>query len=449
MTGNVEMPHALLINPPVYDFALYDLFHKPLGLMHIGRWLEEAGFGVEIVDALDVNDEPSQAILGMPRRLSNGTGHFFKQAVKFPAIEAAVKRKYSRYGILTESFERRVAATHPEIVLITSGMTYWYPGVVEAVRTVRKLHPGVPLVVGGVYATLLPEHCKRVAEPDHVVCGEPWDALKVILSTYNLPVPKVEPGARTLLKKDVWRGAGALRLNRGCPLHCDYCASPLLEPEFRPGDVDESLVAIREVAQRCDISTFAFYDDALLFEKEATFIPFLEKIIEGDLNLAFYLPNAVHLGMLDFKTATLMVKAGFKEVRLGYESASVSFHEHHDAKVGVGDLEEAVRMLRDAGFDGNQITAYILAGLPGQRAQEIEITVRHAASIGIRASIAEYSPVPGTRLWKASVAESRFSIVEEPLFQNNSIMPLQWSGFTTDDLQRLKDLSRKLSPARR
>ena len=78
------MPHALLINPPVYDFALYDLFHKPLGLMHIGRWLEEAGFGVEIVDALDVNDEPSQAILGMPRRLSNGTGHFFKQAVKFP-----------------------------------------------------------------------------------------------------------------------------------------------------------------------------------------------------------------------------------------------------------------------------------------------------------------------------------------------------------------------------
>ena len=382
----MEKPTALLINPPVYDFALFDLFHKPLGLMRIGRWLEEAGYNIDFVDALDVNDAPSLALLGAPRRWPNGTGHFFKQTVEFPVKAHEIKRRYSRYGILCDSFKRRVAAVKPDIVLITSGMTYWYPGVVEAVRTTRMMHPDVPVVVGGVYATLLPGHCERVAEPDHVVCGEPWDTLESILSSHRLPVPKSKPGAGLLLRPEVWRDAGVIRLNRGCPLRCDYCASGLLEPAFQPADVSDSFEAMKELAQTCDVSIFAFYDDALLFEKEASFLPFLHKTIESQLGLAFYLPNAVHLGFLDNETATLMAKAGFREVRLGYESSSVLFHERHDEKVEEGEFEETVRILFDAGFTGRQIVAYILAGLPGQRAGEVDATVRHVTSLGIRAS---------------------------------------------------------------
>jgi hypothetical protein len=34
---------------------------------------------------------------------------------------------------------------------------------------------------------------------------------------------------------------------------------------------------------------------------------------------------------------------------------------------------------------------------------------------------------------------SRFNLQDEPLFQNNSILPCQWESFTLADLKRLKE----------
>ncbi|MBN1687316.1 MAG: radical SAM protein, partial [Spirochaetales bacterium] len=184
------------------------------------------------------------------------------------------------------------------------------------------------------------------------------------------------------------------------------------------------------------------------YQKEDGFLPFLEGMIERGLELSFYLPNAIHLKLLDGEIAVLMRRAGFKEIRLGYESSAESFHTAHDGKVKPGDFEESVRLLLDAGFAGSQLMAYILAGLPGQRWEEVEESIHRVTSVGIQASVAEYSPVPGTGMWKVAVDASSFPIADEPLYQNNSIMPLRWSGFTPRDLQRMKDLSRELSPAR-
>jgi hypothetical protein len=46
----------------------------------------------------------------------------------------------------------------PDIILITTMMTYWYPGAFDAIATLKKVFPGVPIVLGGLYATLCPEH---------------------------------------------------------------------------------------------------------------------------------------------------------------------------------------------------------------------------------------------------------------------------------------------------
>lgn len=476
------MPEALLINPPIYDFSLYDLFHKPIGLMKIGRWLDKTGYRVAVVDALDINDTNSLKVLGKPKRKENGTGKFFRQPARFPPQriiagksvragsgfgghgEAApgcgsihgglsrenqpypAKRRYSRYGILEESLQARIASAKPDIVLITSGMTYWYPGVEEAVRLVREIHPHAPVVVGGVYASLLPDHCKSVVRPDYVVAGHAWDALRTILQANRLPVPTAEPDEGILLDANVWRGAGVLTLNEGCPLRCDYCASSLLHPDFNPGSGNAVFSMLEDLMKYCRIKSFAFYDDALLYRKEQGLLPFLEKVIDSSLDVSFHVPNALHLGLLDFDTALLMKRAGFAEIRLGYESSSPVFHQRYDGKVQQGDFEETVEILLKAGFARSQIIAYILAGLPGQPVEEVENSVRQVTACGVRASLAEYSPVPGTALWEPSVRASEFPIETEPLYHNNSLLPLQWERFTMDDLQRIKDLARALSP---
>ncbi len=88
---------------------------------------------------------------------------------------------------------------------------------------------------------------------------------------------------------------------------------------------------------------------------------------------------------------------------------------------------------------------YLLAGLPNQYSKEVEESIRFVSRFGVKIFVAEYSPVPGTGLFKESVKSSCFPIAEEPLFHNNSIMPMQWRGFTYEDLERLKKLARSLS----
>jgi len=43
-------PRALLLAPPIYDFALYDLFLKPFALCRLGAWLRACGWRVRLVN---------------------------------------------------------------------------------------------------------------------------------------------------------------------------------------------------------------------------------------------------------------------------------------------------------------------------------------------------------------------------------------------------------------
>ncbi|RKX74571.1 MAG: B12-binding domain-containing radical SAM protein [Spirochaetes bacterium] len=430
-------PTVLLINPPVYDFALYDLFLKPLGLLRVAKWLRDGGYRVEMVNALDYRDPTTESVLGKPKRKENGTGKFFRSIVPKPPVFNGIKRNFARYGILPEVFQQRIRRIRPDLVMVGSGMTYWYPGVSEAVTTAREIYPRVPVVVGGVYATLLPEHCREVTGADYVVQGEAWPALRKILDTLKLPLPPERPDGAPLLLKEIWNDAGVLTLNRGCPLRCSYCATHRLCGGFTEGNPEKAFSLLQRFFS-LGIRNYAFYDDALLVNKERVFIPFMEMVVKSDMDLCFYLPNAVHVGYLDRDTASLMKKAGFQEVRLGFESSSDDFHRDLDGKPGRDALAETVEVLRLSGFGLRGIGVYLLAGLPGQRAEEVYESLRFVGSLGINIYISEYSPVPGTALWERSKKESKYPLEEEPLFHNNTVFPMEWNGFTREDLESLK-----------
>jgi hypothetical protein len=443
----------------VYDFALYDLYLKPYGLLRVEAWLRGGGWDTACVNALEYEDPLSAALLGRVRRKADGTGKFFRAPLPAPgALERhpfarGRERRFARYGLVREAFRARLetaaGASPPDIILITSGMTYWYEGVREAAQTCRELYPKTPIAVGGLYASLMPEHCGRVTRAHAVVKGGSSADLAAALRRFGLPSAPGEYPDFPSSASPVWKDAGVLRLNKGCPLRCDYCASSLLFPRFEAGNAETAFQAFKAFRQ-AGISNFAFYDDALLVQKEKVFLPFLEQVItlRRTQSVAgpprFYLPNAVHIQSLDERTARLMRRAGFQEIRMGFESSSGDFHREHSpvgAKFRPEDFSACVRMLREAGFPENSLSVYILAGLPGQRAEEVEESVHRAASCGVRVRLAEFSPVPGSALWEKSVRLCRYPLEEEPLFHNNSFFPLEWEGFTLQDLRRLKTLA--------
>lgn len=490
--------------PPVYDFAFYDLFTAPFGLVRIGRWLAGAGYDVRLVDALRTDDERSRELRGTPRRRSDGTGKVFRTRIEWPAGPLPVDRSFARYGIVIESFRTRIAGAFegapPDVALVTSGMTYWYPGVVEAVDTLRAAHPSVPVAVGGVYASLLPEHCKAVTGADLVAAGSSTGDLAALLGRLGLPVPDGEPAGAVV---DSGRGFAAVRLNEGCPYRCDYCASHMLCPRFEPGDPHAAAAEVRRLAESAGVRNFAFYDDALLVDRRRVFGEFLAHFAVGGAagggaacggraggggagpgsrapqpTVRFHLPNAVHMRHLDADIAGLMNRAGVQEVRLGFESDSDAFHVAHDAgagpKAGRGAagrggaaagtrqadgaaLSAAVDALLAGGFSRDRIGVYVLAGLPGQRRGEVEHSVRTAGEKGVNVYVSEFSPVPGSPIWERCVELCELPIAEEPLYQNNTLLPMAWEGFTRADLAAVKEcaagyrraVSRPAAPASR
>ena len=60
----------------------------------------------------------------------------------------------------------------PSAVLVTSLMTYWYPGVQETIKLVKTIFPKTPIVLGGLYAGLMPEHARRHSGADQLITGE-------------------------------------------------------------------------------------------------------------------------------------------------------------------------------------------------------------------------------------------------------------------------------------
>ncbi|MDX9800235.1 MAG: B12-binding domain-containing radical SAM protein [Spirochaetia bacterium] len=440
-------PLAMLIIPPVYDFAFYDLYFKPYGLLRIGRWLEKGGWECCFVNALDYSDKLSLSRLKPPRRHSNGTGKMFRQPVLMPDGNFPSARRFSRYGIIEESFISGITSDRrPDIILISTFMTYWYKGVVETVDICKKIWPGVPVFTGGIYATLMPEHCRASSGADHVVKGAGWDYLNNYFLRSGLPVCCDGTGADPdegdyLMESSVWKDAAVLRLNTGCPMKCAYCASSIIA-EFSEGSPDAVFNQFLAIHKKYGTVNFAFYDDALLFKKDKILLPFLEKVTASRIKAKFYLPNAVHIDFLDSESVNLMRRAGFQEIRLGFESSDPQFHNNNGRKYDKDAFPAVIEKLKKNGFSGkNEIIIYILAGLPGQYADEVLNTVRYLSSFNVRISVSEYSPVPGSALWDESVKKSRYPIEENPLFHNNSIFPMEWEGFTYEDMQRVKTLA--------
>lgn len=440
-------PRLVLINPWIYDFAAYDLWAKPLGLLYLAAILRDNGFQVNFVDCLDTGHlEYSRGPIGRrPMKRKFGTGKFLRTPIPKPAGLKDVPKKYSRYGISPEEFKGRLKEIEkPAVVLISSLMTYWYPGVFEAIRLTKEIFPGVPVILGGIYATLCAEHARDYSGADHVLPGRGEDRLLHLLSDLTGHDPIFIPNGKTL-DDHPYPAFGLLRArdyvclltSRGCPFRCAYCASHKLTPFFTQRDPEAVLREIYYWHQNYNIHDFAFYDDALLINKKSHMGLILGEIIKGKLPLRFHTPNALHIREIDDYTARLLFEAGFRTIRLGFETANMTRHKAIDGKVKEGDLPPVIKYLRRAGFEAKDIGVYILAGLPGQEWPEVAYSIDYVTTAGGAPYLAEYSPIPGSPLWPKAVETARFPIAADPIYQNNSLFPCA-QDFSWEAVQQIK-----------
>jgi len=183
------------------------------------------------------------------------------------------------------------------------------------------------------------------------------------------------------------------------------------------------------------------YDDAFLVDAERHALPILEGICRSEHNLRFHTPNALHIRGITATTARLMQKAGFTTLRLGLETAEFDHRDQIDNKVSENEFNRAADCLLQAGFKRDQIGAYLLVGLPGQKINSVAQSIKAVIESGITPVPAYYTPIPHTALWPEAVAASRYDLASDPIFTNNAIMPCSKTAFSWDMISRLKELA--------
>jgi len=390
----------------------------------------------------------------LPKKMkvkADGRSPFPKEEVAKPLILKNVPRKYSRYGIPISLFLQELNnVSSPDLILITCAMTYWYPGVQLAVELVRQKFGRVPIVLGGIYATLMPRHARSSTEADFVVQGpgekKVFSVLKEALGDGSIPEIQIDSfGEIPWPALDMLRNKQDLPIlaSRGCPFRCSFCAASLLYSNFEQRRPDSVADEIEYHRRQLQARNFAFYDDALLLNKKNHLIPLLKDIIKRKLPLSFHTPNGLHIKEIDFELASLFKRANFRSLYLSQESFEERILAKASAKVSAEDLKIALENLEKAGYHRNDINVYLMVGLPGQEISGIRESVRRVQQLGAKPRLAYFSPVPHTAEWKALVEKGIFSKDADPLLHNKLTFPYLWGNFSPEDFESLNLILRK------
>ena len=434
--GTGDGPRVLGINPWIHDFAAYGLWSRPAGLLSCLHMLRAAGARVALMDCLDRtwSDVP------WPTAHATGKGHYPKAPLTPPDILKALPRRFSRYGhdpaAVREALER--LSPPPDLVLVTTVMTYWYPGAAEAISMVRGIWPDVPVALGGIYASLCPDHAAGLGA-DLVLGGRMEDprVWAMLWGLLGQDAPALPAGAGLEMALDLYADPGFSIIlgSRGCPFRCPYCASRSLYPGFRQAGADDVLASIQREYRR-GVRDFVFYDDALLVAPQTWLWPVLDWF-EGR-GARLHTPNAMHVRYLTPEVCQRLKRAGLRTVRLGLETED--FEHRRDVKLSREQWEAGMAALRGAGFGQGDVAAYILFGLPDQDPAEVERTIAMARAWGVRPELAHFTPIPSSPLFDRACEVSPWPLKDEPLCQNNSIWPCVEGGYSRERARYWREL---------
>lgn len=402
---------GLLFNPWIHDFKAFDFWNKPVGLLTVASLLRRCGFEIDLVDCLD------RCHPNFPSRHRTdifGRGKYENETITRPAVFKRVPRRFKRYGVPRSTVVEILRQIPlPDIILISSGMTYWYPGVFEAIELLRQIFPGREIILGGVYATLCLEHARRQSGADQVLAGPAETTLPAYLLKrgYLNQLPALTSPMTPDYSLYSRLNYGVVIPSRGCPFRCTYCATQIIAPGYTAIPASTVIEQIAFLAHRT--KNIAFFDDALLCHP--ALIEILKTIIEKHWHLNLHSANGLHCRFITPEIARLMMTAGFQTIYLSLETTDPNRQADTGGKVFTHEFLNALKILKDAGFTSNQIHVYLLFGLPGQSPDEIIQAIKFCHDQKVQPHLCEFSPIPGTiEYHKAGLTENA-----DPLLHNN------------------------------
>lgn len=419
----------LMIRPWVTDFSAYDHFALPRGFLSLAAYLRSAGWNVHYLDCL--------------RHRETG-GQYVREEIEKPDILADIPRRYKRYGLSLEAFHNALnGLPTPRAILITTGMTYWYPGLIQTIEELRKHYPGIPMAAGGIYVTLCPDHARRSTGIQ--VFPGPVSATLIAwlqsitgISSKPCVLPETLPSPAWDMVPDT--SYAVVTSSEGCRHQCSYCAATNIYPVFISRSQEDLTREITDILARKSITDIALYDDD--FADPVHLTQFLKFLVHKQFPVKWHLPNALSIHAITPGIATLMKQSGFQQPRLSVNHIDRIMNNLGFSNSILDRFTFASECLLQAGYDPAHISAYILAGLPCQTLSGIECAAHQLSARSITPYFSQFSLIPGTPLGDQRLAELGYTATGELLLTNKLLSVYRHPGWTGQEYYDLNGTMR-------
>ena len=334
-----------------------------------------------------------------------------------------------------EAFVREVERERPLFVGLSTITGPQLKPVLETSRRLKGL--GVPVVWGGVHATIMPEDCLKEDYVDFVVVNEGEETTQELARmlagqipadfaavkglawkmdgkpVVNLERPFIQdldrfrprwdliPVEHYLIQSGPYDRALPVYISRGCPFRCGFCYNEVVMKRTWRQHSDEFVVEqIRWLKDNFRINAVDYADDYLFGR-----IKPMQRLVE---KVGMPWSGQVRVQLLKPEFAQWMLDTGCQWVNIGAESGSQAVLDsmHKDQKAE--QIEWGMRNLTQIAPHIEANLSFIV-GLPEETAQDRQVTfdlIERLCAMNekARCSVCVYMPYPGTPLWPDALA---------------------------------------------
>jgi radical SAM superfamily enzyme YgiQ (UPF0313 family) len=404
----LQIPSKYKFNDDINFPQKISSYHPPLGLLYIGRVLEDEGYKVEVIDFL---------------------------AEKYP-LKTLINNLSSADAVGITVFSSAYSES-----LHGGNYTYAYKESAKVADFIKGINSELPILIGGPHCTIQPEKSLvEIPSADISLEGDGEEVIKDIAKALkgkkllsdlpgihyreNNKIKKGKPAkiieyldkipfpARHLVDKYDYgktlksyffkQKFTSIITGRGCPYNCSFCTRNALGYRiFRKRSVENVVNEIQEINEKYN-SVMIVDDTFFADEKRADQI--IDRLIELGMDLEIYVEGA-RVDTAKRSTYNKMKKAGVKHLYYGLESGNQDVLNFYNKSATIEQIRRAINLSSKIGFF--TVGTFIL-GAPIETKKHIEKTISFACSLpldGVIFTILTYKF--GSPLWEEAIKKGK------------------------------------------
>ncbi len=346
-------------------------------------------------------------------------------------LAASVRRDLPGVRVVMKERLEDLLAEQPDIVGI-SAQTETYGAAIRLARQAKEVL-GIPVILGGVHITLLPDSLHEIF--DLAVVGEGEATLVELLRSYlehgrfdlealvsvsglcfrrdgkvhrTPPRPVVknlnELAPPNLDELPFHRASSMVCIvsARGCPYHCSFCVSEKFSQRYRCLSPDRVVSDIIRLVETRGVKHVVFYDDLLIADRKRL-LALIAGLRGAGLLGKLSFSCAVRANLVDETICQLLKELNVTDLGMGVETFSDRILKYYNKTGCTGAINQrAIDLLHAHGI---KVNPSIIFGAPVETREDMLITFR-ALFTNLRdgkmnaPTWACLIPYPGTGLWE-------------------------------------------------